>query len=169
MRLVASISLNNRCTPSHQNHESLFFITISEQGGAQTHVAQLTRWLVEHGHEVAVMSTPGGWLELETRRLGGRFFQNDNLDNTANPLRLWRASRHFLEAVDAFKPDLVTCHSTMAGLLGRLSLRGRIPTVFTAHGWGFTQGAPFLRRILLPMLERLAGRFSKSFASRRTI
>ncbi|MEK7619959.1 MAG: glycosyltransferase family 4 protein [Patescibacteria group bacterium] len=138
-----------------------FFITKSEQGGAQTHVAQLTRWLVLHGHEVAVMSMPGGWLEGETARLGGQFFSNDELGNTASPLRLWRASRRFLEAVDEFKPDLVACHSTMAGLVGRLRLRGRIPTIFTAHGWGFTQGAPRLRRLLVPFLERTAGRFSK--------
>ncbi|KKW32860.1 MAG: hypothetical protein UY76_C0015G0001, partial [Candidatus Uhrbacteria bacterium GW2011_GWA2_52_8d] len=40
-------------------------------------------------------------------------------------------------------------------------LRGRVPTVFTAHGWGFTQGAPRLRRWVLPIFERLAGRYAK--------
>lgn len=138
-----------------------FFITKSEQGGAQTHVAQLTRWLVEHGHEVAVMSPSGGWLELQTHQVGGRFLPNEHLGNTANLHRLRNASRCFLEAVDAFKPDVVACHSTIAGLIGRLSLRARIPTIFTAHGWGFTQGAPLMRRILLPIFERLAGMYAK--------
>lgn len=135
------------------------FITKSEQGGAQTHVAQLTHWLVEHGHEVTVMSQPDGWLQEETRRLGGTFIPNDSIANIICLCRLWKGARVFKQAVSAFNPDIVACHSTMAGLVGRFALRGRVPTVFTAHGWGFTQGAPALRRLMLPMLERLAGRF----------
>lgn len=159
-----------------------FFITKSEQGGAQTHVAQMARWLVEHGHEVAVMSQPGGgtpseascpskpwrsgmakegWLQEETLRLGGTFIPNDSIVNTICLCRLWKGARDFEKAVFAFNPDLVACHSTMAGLMGRLSLRGRIPTTFTAHGWGFTQGAPRLRQWILPIFERLAGRYAK--------
>ncbi len=139
----------------------LFYITKSEQGGAQTHVAQLTSWLIQHGHEVAVMSKPGGWLESQTRQLGGRFLPNTHLGNTANLLRIRRASQCFLSAVSTFKPDLVTCHSTMAGLIGRFSLRGQIPTIFTAHGWGFQPGTPLMRRLLVPFFERLAARFSR--------
>ncbi len=138
----------------------LMFITKSEQGGAQTHVAQLAHWLVEHGHEVLVMSAPGGWLASEVERRGGWFVPNENLGNSANPLRLWRSGRRLLRTVHECKPDLVACHSTMAGLIGRLAMRGHIPTIFTAHGWGFTQGAPVLRRLVLPFLERIAGRFS---------
>jgi glycosyltransferase involved in cell wall biosynthesis len=138
-----------------------FFITKSEAGGAQTHVAQLTRFFVSRGDDVVVMSTPGGWLEGETTKLGGRFVANASLGNTPNPFRLWKASRRFRQAVNASNPDIVACHSTMAGLLGRLTIRNRIPTVFTAHGWGFQPGAPLLRRFILPLLERLAGRFSR--------
>ncbi|MCR4313847.1 MAG: glycosyltransferase family 4 protein [Candidatus Uhrbacteria bacterium] len=138
-----------------------FFITKSEQGGAQTHVAQLTRWLIEHGHDVAVMSQPGRWLEREATRRGAQFLPNPKLSNTANPLQLWRCARFFLHAINDFRPDVVACHSTMAGIIGRLSLRGRIPTIFTAHGWGFQSEAPRLRRWILPLFERLAGRYAK--------
>lgn len=137
-----------------------YFITKSEQGGAQTHVAQLTEYLLSHGHQVAVMSAPGGWLEDEVKRLGGQFLSNPFLDNTMNPWKLWRAGRQFFKVVGDVKPDIVACHSTIAGLVGRFALRGRIPTVFTAHGWGFTHGTSFIRRILLIPLERIAGFFA---------
>ncbi len=133
-----------------------FFITKSEQGGAQTHVAQLAEFFVSRGDSVAIMSAPGGWLEYEAQRIGASFFPNPLLGNTADLMRLWRAHKTFLESVKTFEPDLVACHSTIAGLIGRLSLRRHIPTVFTAHGWGFTQGAPLLRRLVLPKLEHLA-------------
>lgn len=138
----------------------LYFITKSEQGGAQTHVAQLTEYLISHDHRVAVMSAPGGWLEEEVRRLGGYFYQNSFLDNTINPGKLWRAGRQFLKVVRDVRPDIVACHSTIAGLIGRYALRGRIPTIFTAHGWGFTQGTPLFQRFFLIPLERMAGIFA---------
>lgn len=133
-----------------------FFITKSEQGGAQTHVAQLAEFFVKRGDTVVIMSTPSGWLATEAQRIGAKFFPNESLGNTTNPWRLWMASKTFLRAVDQFQPDIVACHSTIAGLIGRLSLRKKNPTVFTAHGWGFTQGAPLLRRLVLPFLEKLA-------------
>lgn len=133
-----------------------FFITKSEQGGAQTHVAQLTEFFVSRGDHVAVMSAPGGWLETESKRLGAEFFPNPHLDNTLNPSHLWSVHKAFLNAVTKFNPDLVACHSTVAGLIGRFSLKHRLPTVFTAHGWGFTQGSPLLRRLILPFFERVA-------------
>lgn len=136
------------------------FITKSEQGGAQTHVVQLSEFFVARGDTVAIMSAPGGWLETEVVRCGAVFLANPYLQNTTNPLRLWNAHKTFLHAINQFHPDIVACHSTIAGLIGRLSLRKKIPTVFTAHGWGFTQGTPFLRRLTLPFLERLAGMFT---------
>ena len=137
-----------------------FFITKSEQGGAQTHVAQLAEFFVSRGDTVAIMSAPGGWLEEEARRIGAEFFSNPSLKNTANLWRLLTSGKRFLQAVHQFKPDLVACHSTIAGFIGRLSLRQKIPVIFTAHGWGFTQGAPFARRLTLPFLENLAGRYT---------
>ncbi|PJE76918.1 hypothetical protein COV05_01835 [Candidatus Uhrbacteria bacterium CG10_big_fil_rev_8_21_14_0_10_48_16] len=137
-----------------------FFITKSEQGGAQTHVAQLARFFISRNDDVMIMSAPGGWLEKEAQKMGASFAPNAFLGNSANPLRLVRATQRLSQALKSFRPDLVTCHSTVAGLIGRFFIRNRIPTIFTAHGWGFTQGAPWLRRRLLPFLERLAGRFS---------
>lgn len=138
----------------------LFLITKSEVGGAQTHVAQLAQFLIAQRHGVAIMSAPGGWLEKEAKKLGARFFPNPFLVNSANPLRLVKAGRCLIQAVRDFQPDILACHSTAAGLLGRFTIRNRIPTLFTAHGWGFTQGAPILRRVILPILERFAARFS---------
>ncbi|MBI5793658.1 glycosyltransferase family 4 protein [Candidatus Uhrbacteria bacterium] len=136
-----------------------FFITKSEAGGAQTHVAQLTKFFVARGDEVAIMSAPDGWLEQEALRLGAHFFPNPHLSNSLNPWRFLQAAKTLTNAVHDFQPDLIACHSTVAGLLGRFVIRNRIPTVFTAHGWGFQPGAPRPRRVLLPILERLAARF----------
>ncbi|MCD6270320.1 glycosyltransferase family 4 protein, partial [bacterium] len=63
------------------------------------------------------------------------------------------------KAIDDFKPDLVSCHSTAAGFLGRLAIRNKILTIFTAHGWAFTKGTPFLRRQLAIFAEKVAAKY----------
>ncbi|MFE7133986.1 glycosyltransferase family 4 protein [Streptomyces sp. NPDC057638] len=37
----------------------------------------------------------------------------------------------------AVRPQLVHAHSAKAGLVGRLTVRGRVPTVFQPHAWSF--------------------------------
>jgi glycosyltransferase involved in cell wall biosynthesis len=52
-------------------------------------------------------------------------------------------------------PDLVTIHSSKAGVLARLAARSlRLPALFTAHGWAFASGVHPVRRILYRELER---------------
>ena len=59
------------------------------------------------------------------------------------------------------EPTVVATHSSKAGWIGRLAGRSLgLPTVFTAHGWAFTEGVPQPSRSLYALMEWLAGAFS---------
>lgn len=133
-----------------------YLITKSETGGAQTHIFQLVHYLINQGNKIAVMAYPGGWLEEKIKNLGGIFYPNKYLSNKINPLRDLKGMKKIKKGVDDFKPDLISCHSTKAGFLGRLTIRNKIPTIFTAHGWGFTPGTPTWRKILIKIIEKIA-------------
>ncbi len=138
----------------------IFYVTTkSETGGVQTHISQLAQYLVNRGNDVAVMAYPGGWLGKKTQSFGAVFYPNKFLSNSINPIKDFRATKMIKKAIEDFKPDLVSCHSTKAGFLTRLAVRNRIPTIFTAHGWGFTKGVPFLRKYLVIFLEKLVSRY----------
>ena len=139
----------------------LFLITKSEAGGAQTHIWHLSRHLISKGHEVAVMSSSGGWLEGEVKKLGVKFYQNIYLRNSYNIFLGFKAMKEIREAVDEFNPDLISCHSTATGFWGRLAIRNRVLTIFTVHGWGFTEGTPFFRKIILLLAEKIASCYCK--------
>ncbi len=58
-------------------------------------------------------------------------------------------------AIRAFRPDLISTHSSKAGWLGRLAGKATgIPCLFTAHGWAFTHGVPEPQRTVYRVLER---------------
>jgi len=137
----------------------LYLVTKSEAGGAQTHIYQLSEYFIEKGNEVGIMSCPGGWLEEEAGKLGIKFYPNKYFSNIPDPIRIFKGMKEIKEVVDNFKPDLISCHSTAAGFMGRLAVRNKIPTTFTAHGWAFTKGTPLWRRYLAILIEKIAGRF----------
>jgi glycosyltransferase involved in cell wall biosynthesis len=60
--------------------------------------------------------------------------------------------------VAAVRPDLVHLHSAKAGLAGRLVLRGRLPTVYSPHGWSFHAAGGPLRAAAVTW-ERAAARW----------
>ncbi len=133
-----------------------YIITKSEAGGAQTHVFQLSSYMRSLGNEVAVMSYPGGWLEGEIKKIGAKFYPNFYLSNSLNPIGDICAAYILKKAIEDFKPDIVSAHSTKAGIIARFVVRNKIPTLFTAHGWGFTPGVRILQKYATIVAEKIA-------------
>lgn len=68
------------------------------------------------------------------------------------------AARALRRLVDAWRPDLVHLHSSFAGVVGSVSLRGRVPLVYTPHAYSFTAAHGRARRAVYMALERLVAR-----------
>lgn len=138
----------------------IYTITKSEIGGAQVHVADLAKHMKAEGHAVAIMAFPGGWLENEATKLGVRFYPNQYFANSFNPFKIRKAKSLIKRICDEFRPDLVHCHSSFAGILTRLVVRGKIKTIFTAHSWAFTDGASMFRKIIASISERQVSKWT---------
>lgn len=137
----------------------LYLITKSEAGGAQTHVSQLCDYFRTQ-QRVVVVAYPGGWLETECKRLGIEFIPNQYFSNFINPFRVLKSFFRIREIVQTVRPDIVHCHSSVAGFLGRLVVRKRIPTVYTAHGWGFNTGVGAMQKYMAVWAERVVRRWT---------
>lgn len=141
----------------------LYLITKSEIGGAQTHVADLCVYFKAKGHDVRVMSSGDGWLKKECDRKGVVFVQNKYFSNKPYPLKLFKAIKEIKKYIEEFKPDIVHCHSSSAGILGRLAIKGKIRTIYTAHGWGFNVGIkPWIKYPVL-ILEKICARYTETY------
>jgi|SRR3989339_364212 len=137
----------------------LYLITKSEAGGAQTHVAELCRYFKNKGEDVAVMCYPGGWLQTEVEKNGITFFANNFFSNSLNPIKIVKAYLKTKHIIKEFQPDLVHCHSSAAGVYGRLVVRNKIRTLYTAHGWGFNIGVSWWQKYLSILIEKYLSRY----------
>ncbi|MGF9977917.1 glycosyltransferase family 4 protein [Viridibacillus arvi] len=125
-------------------------------GGAQSHVLALTKQLCLDGHEVIIMTSQG---QLIKEAMVGKSVKIIQLRHLRRDISLMDDYRAFLELrlyLQQIGPELVALHSSKAGVLGRLAAFSlKIPTVFTAHGWAFTEGVQPLKKLLYKQIEKL--------------
>lgn len=135
-------------------------ITLSEVGGAQVVCLNLAQGLARHGFKVDLACQPGGWLENRAREVGLDVFPLPHMRRSISPLKDAQTLHQLVSLVRRNGYDIVHCHSTKAGILGRLaSAICGVPSVFTVHGWAFSEGVNSKRRRLALLLERLMGHF----------
>lgn len=139
----------------------LYVITLPEVGGAQVHLIELISNL-PIGVKAAVVVGKRGWL---TDKLGQRevaCFVEPSLVRPISPLRDLRAILQLCALIRRERPDLVHCHSSKAGIVGRIAARlCGVPALFTAHGWAFTEGVSPWKRIFYQTVEKQIARISE--------
>lgn len=132
-----------------------------DMGGAQLHVVQVAERLLADGHDVLVITGPPGVVTDRLDALGVPRVSIPQLRREIHPIRDASALLALRREILRFRPDLVACHSSKAGILGRLAARlAGVPAVFTAHGWAFTEGIAPRTRAVYRLVERSVGRMT---------
>ncbi|MGA3086092.1 MAG: glycosyltransferase [Thermodesulfobacteriota bacterium] len=133
----------------------LQIITLSGLGGAQSMVIHLANEFSKQGHEICVVSSPGGrmWDSLDTNIIKKecQYFKReiDVVSDLKAIFMLRKVCNHF-------KPDIIHLHSSKAGAWGRIALgKYKARIIYTIHGFDTILKA---NRILLPVEKILARR-----------
>jgi len=127
-------------------------------GGAQVHVRDLSNQLVSLGCEVSIVTGPGMYAH---HKLDVPCYQSPSLRREIRPFEDVRAIFEVRKILKEIRPDIVATHSSKAGLIGRIAAWSlRIPTVFTAHGWAFTEGVVTKKRMFYIAIEKMIGKIT---------
>jgi glycosyltransferase involved in cell wall biosynthesis len=133
---------------------------MDELGGAQVHVRDLCLWLKEQGHEPVVLSGWPGVVSDDLQARGVKFVEIPAMQRAIHPIQDWKAFLQTRAELKKIQPDLLTCHSSKAGLIGRFAAWSLgIPVVFTAHNWTFGKGVSKIQRPIYWAMEWIAGKF----------
>jgi glycosyltransferase involved in cell wall biosynthesis len=132
-------------------------VSATSSGGAAAVALGYVRDQVQRGWNVSVASSSQGFLGYDTRLAGGS-------------THWWHADREpggrtvgecltLAGIIRETQPDVVHLHGSKAGLVGRLVLRQRIPTVFQPHAWSYLAARGGVRAASLRW-ERFATRWT---------
>lgn len=128
-------------------------------GGAQTHVIALTKQLALDGHEITILTSKGALIYQPLNEKNISIIQLHHLKWAINLVADIRAFFEIRSILRSINPDVVALHSSKAGAVGRLSAFSlKLPTVFTAHGWAFTEGVKPIKRWIYQQVEKAFAR-----------
>lgn len=135
----------------------LYVITKADEiGGAQTHVRDLASKFQDDGNEVIVIVGENGIFTEQLKEKKIKFIIVDKLQRNISPLKDILCALKLRKIIKKISPDIVTLHSSKAGILGRLALIfTSIPVIFTAHGWAFTDGISWKKKYFYILIEKI--------------
>jgi glycosyltransferase involved in cell wall biosynthesis len=130
-------------------------------GGSQVHVRDLAHALRRMGHDVmAFVGGDGPVLQFLADK-GVPYVSLRHLVHEIRPPSDARALREACAALHAFGPDVISTHTSKAGVVGRVAAKALgVPSIFTAHGWNFTDGIEDCNRGFRVGMERTCARLS---------
>lgn len=140
----------------------LFFATGADPvGGAIIHVRDVGNYLQKKGHNVLIVMGSGELSAKILKNANLQVVQCNKLKRKISPLADFQSFLCFIQILKEFQPDLVSCHSSKAGILGRLGCKFlRFPIIFTAHGFAFANEIPNPKRTIYRTFEKLVEPFA---------
>jgi len=139
----------------------LFFITSSDVGGAQKHVMSLVKYFMEKGHQVRVATSDGEPMNSQLKKIGIMPVVLGKLQKAVNPLYDMITFYDISKLIVENSFHIIHCHSTKAGILGRLAayFAGVPVKIFTAHGFVFHDKMNFFKKYLCVLAEKIGSIF----------
>jgi glycosyltransferase involved in cell wall biosynthesis len=139
----------------------LYIITLSELGGAQKMVYHIAAGLDPQEFDLTVACAPGGelinWLSNLHQDI--KIMEIPELKRNISPFNDLKAFLKLYDLMRKHSYHIVHCHSSKAGILGRLAAwKAGVPKIiFTVHGWGINEYQSWMVRVLYTWVERFTG------------
>lgn len=143
-----------------KKYNILYIITLPDIGGAQVHLREVISRLPEHINYHLIVGRKG-WLTDNLIYMEERIHIVESLVRHISIKSDLKAIFEIRTIINRIKPDLVHCHSSKAGFIGRVSaLICRVPSIFTVHGWAFTNGVSIGKRYMYKIIEKVMVRWT---------
>jgi glycosyltransferase involved in cell wall biosynthesis len=139
----------------------LVLSTNADLAGAPMHVLTLLRALRDRVKFMAVFGEPGPVVD-RLADLGIPVQIVPTMRSRLSPWQDMAAIRAVARLAREFGPDLIHCHSSKAGMVGRwVASRLDVPSLYTVHGWGW-RGQGRIAAPLIAGIERVLSRLPRS-------
>jgi len=136
----------------------LFIVTTSVLGGVAKYLLELTYRLPKDVMPYFVMGSEG-YLSEELNNIGVSYEQMFFVSMTNNIFDIFQHLNSILKilrVIKKIKPDIIHCNATTGAVVGAIcGLFTQVKTIYTVHGWPFTDGISKNKQIFYKFLEFL--------------
>ena len=105
---------------------------------------------------VIIEESKGSYIN-QLKQAGVKLIISKNIQRNFNLIKDLKGLIFIIKTINSLRPALVSSHSFKAGLLLKSCsfFIKDTPTIFTAHGWSFSEGIPYFRRIISLFIESI--------------
>lgn len=136
----------------------LYIVTKSDLGGIQKYLLEIARNLPKDINAHFLMGS-FGYLSDELLKLG---IQNENIHFIPMTNNIFDITQHIksnfktLQLIKKIKPDIIHCNATTGAIVGAVcGFLTHTKTIYTVHGWPFTDGISKNKQKFYKVLEFL--------------
>ena len=131
-------------------------------GGVDRYLQMLLPRLYAHGfHQLLLCSQD--YKRADYEECVDEFIQV-KMGQSLKPQAILKCVMAVRTAIRQFKPDIVYCHSSLAGGFGRIACIGtNVKVIYNPHGWAFDMKGSRLKRLVYVTLERLLAHVTDKF------
>ena len=105
-------------------------------GGVERYLELLAPRLKKEGFEQTIICSHS--VNLDKLKESAEACYVTDMQQTFNPIAVLKIIKQVRKAIKASKPNIVYCHSSFAGVFGRLAAIGtHCKVVYNPHGWAF--------------------------------
>ena len=124
-------------------------------GGVERYLEMLASRLKKEGIEQSIVCSHSVNLD-KLKDCADACYVTD-MRHTFNPLAVMKIIRQVRKAIIASHPDIVYCHSSFAGVFGRLAAIGtHCKVVYNPHGWAFNMRSASAQKLMVyRIMERI--------------
>lgn len=129
-------------------------------GGVERYLELLAPRLKKEGFEQTIISFHT--VNLDKLKESADGFYVTDMRQTFNPVAVIKIIRQVRKAITISKPDIVYCHSSFAGVFGRIAAIGtHCKVVYNPHGWAFNiRNTSSMKLRVFRTLEQLLAHFT---------
>ena len=134
----------------------LYIVTKSDLGGIQKYLLEIANNLPKDIDAHFLMGSQG-YLSEELIKVGIKNEQLHFIPMTNNIFDIFqhvRSNLKTLSIISKIKPDVIHCNATTGAIVGAVcGFLTKIPTIYTVHGWPFTDGISKNKQKFYKILE----------------
>ena len=109
-------------------------------GGAQAHIFDLSKEQITTGHKVAIICGKSSQVFNALIPYGIKIFCFEDIKRNIHPYYDLISITKIINVIRTEKPSIVACHTSKAGVIGRLAaIFSKAKVVYTPHSWIFSE------------------------------
>lgn len=137
----------------------ILHITQPTIAGTHTFLKLLFKYIDKEKFEVELVCPSYGPMKEDIESLGFKVYVVE-MKREINPVNDISSYIKLKRIIKIVKPDIVHCHCSKAGVLGRLAAyENKTLCVYTAHGWSFSMDENNIKKKIYSSVERICSKY----------